>query len=239
MEDHSGMTMDAFNKFDPYAFLARNSEPETGRCDTLAALATLAPVEECAHDLARSCASPPGSVLAAFAGLAGPQPQADLQMRDGAWPVSAAKAAKIANPDSAQSPANKPPQSWIDGVAQLDAERVPGDVPPRRWRQFIYDAARFLDSGFAAQAAALDWDALDLFGCDQKRPYARIDNAGLIWLLNGDRLVALTEQSARIETKSGATLTYYRKPGGLGRALAWELDPMSQRPILTRNTENE
>src|SRR5580704_4037765 len=156
MEDHSGMTMDAFNKFDPYAFLARNSEPETGRCDTLAA-------------------------------LAGPQPQADLQKRDGAWPVSAAKAAKIANPDSAQSPANKPPQSWIDGVAQLDAERVPGDVPPRRWRQFIYDAARFLDSGFAAQAAALDWDALDLFGCDQKRPYARIDNAGLIWLLNGDR----------------------------------------------------
>ena len=60
-----------------------------------------------------------------------------------------------------------------------------------------------------------------------------------IWLLNGDRLVALTEQSARRETKSGTTLTYYRKPGGLGRALAWELDPMSQRPILTRNTENE
>ena len=60
-----------------------------------------------------------------------------------------------------------------------------------------------------------------------------------IWLLNGDRLVALTEHSARIETKSGATLTYYRKPGKLGRSLAWELDLMSQRPILTRNTENE
>jgi hypothetical protein len=49
----------------------------------------------------------------------------------------------------------------------------------------------------------------------------------------------LTEQSARIETKSGTTLTYYRKPGELGRSLAWELDQMSQRPILTRNTENE
>ena len=79
--------------------------------------------------------------------------------------------------------------------------------------------------GFAAQAAALDWDALDLFGCDQIRPFARIDNAGLVWLLNGDRLVALTERSARIEAKSGATLTCYRKPGETGRVLAWEVQP--------------
>jgi hypothetical protein len=71
------------------------------------------------------------------------------------------------------------------------------------------------------------------------KPPTHVDNAGLVWLLNGNRLVALTELSARMETKSGATLTHYRKPGGLGRALAWELDTMSQRPILTRNTENK
>ena len=209
------MTMGAFNKFDPYAFLARSSEPETEQCDTLAALAGLAPVEERAHNLTRSCTSRPASTLAAFAGLAGSKRQTEFQGRDGARPV--------ANPNS--SSANNPPQSWIEGVAKLDAERVPGDVPPRRWRQFIYDAARFLDGGFAAQAAALDWDALDLFGCDQIRPFARIDNAGLVWLLNGDRLVALTERSARIEAKSGATLTCYRKPGETGRVLAWEVQP--------------
>jgi len=207
--------MGAFNKFDPYAFLARSSEPETGQCDTLAALAGLAPVEERAHNLTRSCTSRPASTLAAFAGLAGSKRQTEFQGRDGARPVT--------NPNS--SSANNPPQSWIEGVAKLDAERVPGDVPPRRWRQFIYDAARFLDGGFAAQAAALDWDALDLFGCDQIRPFARIDNAGLVWLLNGDRLVALTERSARIEAKSGATLTCYRKPGETGRVLAWEVQP--------------
>jgi hypothetical protein len=223
MEDLSGMTMGAFNKFDPYAFLARSSEPETGQCDTLAALAGLAPVEERAHNLTRSCTSRPASTLAAFAGLAGSKRQTQFQGRDGARPVSAAKPAKLANPNS--SPANKPPQSWIDGVSQLDAERVPGDVPPRRWRQFIYDAARFLEGGFAAQAAALNWDALDLFGCHASRPYARIDNAGLVWLLNGDRLIALTERSARIEAKSGATLTYYRKPDETGRVLAWEVQP--------------
>ena len=207
--------MGAFNKFDPYAFLARSSEPETGQCDTLEALAGLAPVEERAHDLTRSCTSRPASTLAAFAGLACSKRQTEFQGRDGARPVT--------NPNS--SSANNPPQSWIEGVAKLDAERVPGDVPPRRWRQFIYEAARFLEGGFAAQAAALDWDALDLFGCDQMRPFARIDNAGLVWLLNGDRLVALTERSARIEAKSGATLTYYRKPGETGRVLAWEVQP--------------
>ena len=207
--------MGAFNKFDPYAFLARSSEPETEQCDTLAALAGLASVEERAHNLTRSCTSRPASTSAAFAGLAGSKRQTEFQGRDGARPVT--------NPNS--SSANNPPQSWIEGVAKLDAERVPGDVPPRRWRQFIYDAARFLDGGFAAQAAALDWDALDLFGCDQIRPFARIDNAGLVWLLNGDRLVALTERSARIEAKSGATLTCYRKPGETGRVLAWEVQP--------------
>lgn len=206
--------MGAFQLFDPYAFLADRGDvanlkpPEA--VSGLAALAALAPVEERPHNLTRSCAPPSGPALAAFAALAGAKRQTELRARDGVRPVSVAKPAK-------------PPQSWIDGVAQLDAERAPGDVPSRRWRQFIYDAARFLDNGFAAQAAALDWEALDLFGCDAKRPYARIDNAGLLWLVNGHRLVALTDRSARIETKSGATLTFYRKPGELGRALAWEL----------------
>jgi len=217
------MSITAFQKFDPYALLARNNDTTTGQRDGLAALAGLAAIEDRAHNPTRSFASPSSSALAAFAGLAGPKPQAELQARDAMQRSLAANPAKVANPDFVQ-PRATAPQSWIDGVAQLDAERVPGDVPPRRWRQFIYDAARFLDNGFAAQAAALDWDALDLFGCDRKRPYARIDSAGLIWLLNGDRLVALTELSARIETRSGATLTYYRKPGELGRTLAWELD---------------
>jgi hypothetical protein len=46
----------------------------------------------------------------------------------------------------------------------------------------------FLDSPFRAVAQALDWGPDDLFGCDRDRPFARIDQAGLLWLLNGDRL---------------------------------------------------
>jgi hypothetical protein len=65
-----------------------------------------------------------------------------------------------------------------------------------------------------------------LFGCDRDRPYARIDRAGLLLLLDGDRLVALTANTATIETRAGARQTYSRKPAEPGRVLAWELATM-------------
>jgi len=62
-----------------------------------------------------------------------------------------------------------------------------------------------------------------LFGCDRDWPFARIDQAGLLWLLNGDHLIALTENTATIERRTGARQTYRRRPSGPGRVLAWEL----------------
>jgi hypothetical protein len=112
------------------------------------------------------------------------------------------------------------PREWAEGFARLDPDRPPGDVPPRRWLQFIEDIGRFLDGGFAMQAAALGWGPLDLFGCDRDRPLARIAQAGLIWLLNRDRLVALAADVAVIETRSGTRQTYRRKPSKPRRVLA-------------------
>jgi hypothetical protein len=96
-------------------------------------------------------------------------------------------------------------------------------VPPPRWRLFIDDCGRFLDRGFAARAAALGWGPHDLFGCDRDRPVARIDQAGLLWLLRGHRLVALTADTAVIETPTGARQTYRCRPSEPGCVLAWEL----------------
>ena len=117
------------------------------------------------------------------------------------------------------------PGDWAGGVAGLDPDCPPADVPPGRWRGFVDDARRFLASDFAAAAAALGWSALDLFGCDRDRPFARIDRAGLLWLLSGSRLVALTTDAARIETRTGARQTWRRKPAEPGRLLAWEQPP--------------
>jgi hypothetical protein len=115
------------------------------------------------------------------------------------------------------------PRDWAEGFACLDPDRAPADVPPVRWRRFVDDVGRFLDSPFCAVAAALGWAPDGLFGCDRARPFARVDSAGLLLLLNGDRLVALTENTATIETRTGARQTYRRKPNEPGRVLAWEL----------------
>jgi hypothetical protein len=114
-------------------------------------------------------------------------------------------------------------REWAEGFAQLDPDRPPGDVPRRRWLQFINDIGRFLDSSFAEQAAALGWGPFDLFCCDRDSPFDRIDKAGLLWLIHGDRLLALTSDAALIETRTGTRQIYRRKPTEPGRVLAWDL----------------
>jgi len=54
----------------------------------------------------------------------------------------------------------------------------PGDFPARRWDQLRRDAADFLASPWAMEAARLGWTDLDLFGVDADRPYTRIDGPG-------------------------------------------------------------
>jgi hypothetical protein len=114
-------------------------------------------------------------------------------------------------------------RAWAEGFARLHPDRPPGDVPTKRWLTFIDDIGRFLDSPFCAVAAALGWGPYDLFGCDRDRPFARIDQAGLLWLLNGDKLIALSENTATTETRTGARQTYCRKACEPSRVLAWEL----------------
>jgi hypothetical protein len=135
-----------------------------------------------------------------------------------AWGAAEEERGAIVEHDGAIS------RAWAEAFARLDPDRPPGDVPPRRWQRFVDDVGMFLDR-WAAYAAALGWGPHDLFGCDRDRPFARIDRAGLLWLLNGDRLAALSENTATVETRTGARHTYRRKPYEPGRVLAWELTP--------------
>jgi hypothetical protein len=133
------------------------------------------------------------------------------------WGVGEAERAAIIEYDGAI------PREWAEGFTRLDPAQPPGDVPPRRWRQFVDDVGRFLDSPFCAVARALGWGPYDLFGCDRDRPFARLDQSGLLRLLDGSRLIALSENTATIETPTGARQTYRRRPDEPGRVLAWEL----------------
>jgi hypothetical protein len=99
--------------------------------------------------------------------------------------------------------------------------KCPDRVPEKRWRMAVEDAKAFLGT-WGEQAHSLGWSARDLFGLAPapERPgpgfdrLARYDCLGLIWALQGRKVVAITADSATIKTKRG-TLNFYRhsRPG--------------------------
>jgi hypothetical protein len=114
-------------------------------------------------------------------------------------------------------------REWVESLARLNPDGPPGDVPPRRWHQLLKDIGEFVDGGWAEKAATLGWMLLDLVGADPERPFGRLDKAGLLWILNGNRVIAICENTATIETRTGARQTYHRKPDAPDRVLVWEL----------------
>ena len=91
------------------------------------------------------------------------------------------------------------------------------------WRTLQEDALRFLQK-WAGQARRLGWDALDLFGAHGTVPAARFDCVGLVPLLKGRPVLALTEHSAAIKTASGGSLTIQRRAASPAeQCLVWKL----------------
>jgi hypothetical protein len=95
--------------------------------------------------------------------------------------------------------------------------RCPDRIEPARWHLAIEDGRRFL-AQWGEQAEALGWTARDIFGLHDipanphptYRRLSRYDCTGLIWLLQGCPVVALTETRAAIRMPTG-NLTRYRK----------------------------
>ena len=96
-------------------------------------------------------------------------------------------------------------------------ERCPDYIDTADWQQAIVDGRRFLGR-WGEQAASLGWTARDLFGLPRipEKPapnyprLSRYDETGLIWLLRGRPVVALSDATAAIEQPTGA-VTIYRK----------------------------
>jgi hypothetical protein len=108
--------------------------------------------------------------------------------------------------------------------------KPPALVPVERWRECVADGSKFL-AVWGEQAHALGWTSADLFGLHTppERPHpsyrrlSRNDATGLVWLLQGRPVVALTAETAAIENPSGNVTTYrrYGKPalGPVGDSL--------------------
>jgi hypothetical protein len=102
-------------------------------------------------------------------------------------------------------------------MVALEAD-CPDLVPVDRWQLAVQDGRRFL-ARWSAQAEAFGWTAKDLFGLITVPEHAkssfnrlsRYDETGLIWLLDGRRVVALTEGTAAIQNPATASITMYRR----------------------------
>jgi hypothetical protein len=108
--------------------------------------------------------------------------------------------------------------------------RCPERIDRVDWQAAVEDGRAFL-AKWGEQAEALGWTARDLFGlapvpdkpASNYRRLSRYDLSGLVWLLKGRPVVALTESGAAIENPTRAILIYrrYDKPalGPLGDSL--------------------
>jgi hypothetical protein len=97
-------------------------------------------------------------------------------------------------------------------------QTCPDKVDQDRWLRARADACAFLAT-WGEQAAALGWTSEALFGLHQPPPrpsstyhrLSRCDATGLVWLLDGRRVVALTEDAATIRSPGGVNLTFRRR----------------------------
>jgi hypothetical protein len=130
-------------------------------------------------------------------------------------PSKIRKSTSLGNPQNLQnSPVNS---ERLNHILEDLGERCPDQVGHDRWRQAVEDGRRFLAT-WGERADALGWTARDLFGLHRPpenphpsyRRLSRYDATGLIWLLEGREVIALTSDTAAIRWPSG-TVTVYRK----------------------------
>jgi hypothetical protein len=145
------------------------------------------------------------------------------------------RAEKVETYDKKRPKRQKPPFGRISRFGRTLTtleSRCPELVVPERWQQTVVDAQRFL-ARWDEQAHALGWTAKDLQTPPEKPhpSYSRLsryDEIGLIWLLRGREVVALTEATAAIQNPTGAITIYRRhnKPalGPIGDSLD-DLEP--------------
>lgn len=91
--------------------------------------------------------------------------------------------------------------------ADHDRDRPPRGVAPKAWRLLLADLETFRRD-WSDRAAELGWSELELYGADRRAPWERVDRSGLVWMLRGRPVVAMTADTATIATPSGGHLTY-------------------------------
>ena len=127
----------------------------------------------------------------------------------------------VAGREIPQSVASFPPAEIARGLAALRTLAAPLGVDCNGWRQVVADAGRLIAEGWAEDALALGWTALDLFGCEPLGSDDDYRNGLAVWLI-GRPLVLLDADSA-IARVDARRFVFSRKRDRSGCVLLWEL----------------
>ena len=119
--------------------------------------------------------------------------------------------------------ANGVPRAWAEGFALLCTMPRPSAYAPERWQQIVDDGGKFLDR-WGRQAAGLGWKATDVFGVNPDAPENRYDSMGLVSLLEGHHVIAITADTVRIDSDRGAQTTFYRKTISAETVALWKME---------------
>ena len=112
------------------------------------------------------------------------------------------------------------PEEWRDGFDKQISSPAPKGITSIRWQRFIQDAATFMED-WAEKAHAHGWTAVDVFGLHPLAPAHRPDAAGLVWLLSGHQIAAMSESGAIIRISDNRTQTFHKR--ARAGVPAWEL----------------
>ena len=114
------------------------------------------------------------------------------------------------------------PREWAEGFAQLQSMTPPASIPEGRWLQVLNDTGLFLDS-WGAKLAIFGWRTVpEVFGVHPERSEARLDSRGLVWALQGRKVLSVTAEQVAIETENGSRQSIYRRVG-TETVPVWEL----------------
>lgn len=135
-----------------------------------------------------------------------------------AWHPLEAKSSIATHATNATLPANI--ESIIDRL-EVSPPLGVGDL--HRWRAMLAGARTFF-AEWGEKPRRLGWDDVALFGLHPDAPLVRREAMGIaLSLADRERVLALSANTAAIETRSGARLTFYRPHHGTGAVPAWEL----------------
>ena len=143
--------------------------------------------------------------------------------------VALLSAAEPANDRGAGSRRRRPgrqdlPPEVADGVRAILAAEGARGVPPNRWPQVQRDTHQLVERRWLHAALDLGWTTADLFGCDQRAPWHRLDRSGLVLLMGGHEIVELSSDVATLRTRTGSVLRHRRRPPAKPPvALLWEV----------------